>query len=614
MNPASKAQALYKIKERSQTVLKVNCVNSNTAGVNCPFVIRARRQNESKRHKSLQNQSLFAKITSLNLFHRCQSTRFIESLQQQQQSSLPHSSNTSGIMKSSEIIKVQARDRSVATKQMKTSSVVLQTFHVGTNLKFSHTLTASDLRQMVSNENTSRVPTKSQAAKFVRSFNKDTFKEHMKQFACLPSFLETCSISDPNGIYVMNLKPLGYKVKGLEPSPSNLMFDFAIIIPSASKTFFSNSNKICIIDGAHMYTKWEGILLSIVAVDAEGGNVPLGVALVPQENKMYWEFFFYTMISFLPHPHMVMSDKAKGLESIRNAVSNLANVFNNRTADSMITTATVFALCALHAMRNAMKSSGGCSGKSGKSITPSQITSLARAPTDFQFDIRLERIRTTASPNFFKYIESHTSDFTYMGLHKNQGLLTNYGLVTNNPVEQSNNHFAGIRSSPVVDMFQTFIINQGILFTKKLKKALEYQNEHNCTVVPQILSVTKDLAQSLHNALWTNTIINFQQSTSLLNNSNITTITYVVSTSSTVTSSELKSYQVTITNDCSKKWSENIVCPCNWTLSTKRPCKHAAFYLCFPSVIDVNKKIKRHHLNLSLTLVIGILTYIMWKQ
>jgi len=72
----------------------------------------------------------------------------------------------------------------------------------------------------------------------------------------------------------------------------------------------------------------------------------------------------------------------------------------------MITTATVFALCALHAMRNAMKSSGGCSGKSGKSITPSQITSLARAPTDFQFDIRLERIRTTASPNFFKYIES----------------------------------------------------------------------------------------------------------------------------------------------------------------------------------------------------------------
>ena len=104
MYPASKAQALYKIKERSQTVLKVNCVNSNTAGVYCPFVIRARRQNESKRHKSLQNQSLFAKITSLNLCHRCQSTRFIESLQQQQQSSLPHSSNTSGIIKSSEII------------------------------------------------------------------------------------------------------------------------------------------------------------------------------------------------------------------------------------------------------------------------------------------------------------------------------------------------------------------------------------------------------------------------------------------------------------------------------------------------------------------------------
>jgi len=40
-----------------------------------------------------------------------------------------------------------------------------------------------------------------------------------------------------------------------------------------------------------MYTKWDGILLSIVATDAEEGNVPLGIALVPQENKNYWTFF-----------------------------------------------------------------------------------------------------------------------------------------------------------------------------------------------------------------------------------------------------------------------------------------------------------------------------------
>jgi len=75
---------------------------------------------------------------------------------------------------------------------------------------------------MVSNEVGCRVPSTAQAGS---SFNMDTFEEHIRQFASLPSFLESCSISDPAGLYVLNMKPLQYNVKGLQKSPNNLMFD-----------------------------------------------------------------------------------------------------------------------------------------------------------------------------------------------------------------------------------------------------------------------------------------------------------------------------------------------------------------------------------------------------
>jgi hypothetical protein len=50
----------------------------------------------------------------------------------------------------------------------------------------------------------------------------------------------------------------------------------------------------------------------------------------------------------------------------------------------------------------------------------------------------------------------------------------------------------------------------------------------------------------------------------------------------------MENYQVELRNDSTKAWFENIKCACGWTLSTGRPCHHAAFCLCYPNIYDPN--------------------------
>jgi hypothetical protein len=85
-----------------------------------------------------------------------------------------------------------------------------------------------------------------------------------------------------------------------------------IYFSSFGKHFFSSSCRIISIDGAHCHRRFKGILLVAVGKDAELSNVVVGHALVPQENKFYWNLFFKALITVCPQVEYVMSDKAKG--------------------------------------------------------------------------------------------------------------------------------------------------------------------------------------------------------------------------------------------------------------------------------------------------------------
>ena len=132
-----------------------------------------------------------------------------------------------------------------------------------------------------------------------------------------------------------------------------LMFDYCLLIPSATKTFFDNGNKITVLDGAHMYSKYEGVILTICGKDGEDHVVQLGFALVPQENKYYWQEVFNAIIHYLREHRMIMSDKAKGLDSIRELIYHVARTMPIGEVHQHKMHSVVYAQCIIHCSNNA---------------------------------------------------------------------------------------------------------------------------------------------------------------------------------------------------------------------------------------------------------------------
>jgi len=298
------------------------------------------------------------------------------------------------------------------------------------------------------------------------------------------------------------------------------------------------------------------------------------------------------MISEFPNPNMIMSDKAKGLESLRKAIIRANQVHNigeeaNGSNNNIVKTSTegtVFALCAIHAMRNAKMLNKDCY---------STITALARAPTQEEFDEKLEYLKKKVSPSCYDYVVNHHEEFTYIGLRKIQQLQTNFGQVTNNPVEQTNYHLMDCRSSPVIDMLQSLLQHLGSTYTSKLMKAKEYKDIYFLSICPAISKKTLELGEQMRNSGWVNSISSILTSDEDEKGNSVTIVIFsIVLEKKTPPTGEIhrKSNNVQIRNDNQKAWSDNILCSCGWTLSTGRPCKHAAFCLCFPRSTDLNKQ------------------------
>jgi hypothetical protein len=117
---------------------------------------------------------------------------------------------------------------------------------------------------------------------------------------------------DPEGLYILSMLPVSYEIPGMDSTERDkqLMFDYCLLIPSAAKTFFDNGNKITVLDGAHMYSKYEEVILSICGKDGEDHVVQLvGFALVPQENKYYWQETFNAIFHYLREHRMITSMK-----------------------------------------------------------------------------------------------------------------------------------------------------------------------------------------------------------------------------------------------------------------------------------------------------------------
>ena len=113
---------------------------------------------------------------------------------------------------------------------------------------------------------------------------------------------------------MLNLLPVKYNIPGMDSAQMKhgVMFDYSICIPSACKHFYMHGMMICVVDGAHLYGRYEGVMLTFAIKDAEGHIVFIGFAVVPRENKHYWQVFMNSVFHFIRKHNLLISDKTKG--------------------------------------------------------------------------------------------------------------------------------------------------------------------------------------------------------------------------------------------------------------------------------------------------------------
>jgi len=262
----------YVVKRRNQTHAEIHC-RSNKKGSTallCRFAAKASKCSDDDVPFDMEACS----IQHCFLYHDCQTAQFLE--------------NCAASGKT-----IEVRKRKVPIKVTASSYTFLKNLeNCGKGFMTGKTaFTNKVISESLANEDSTVHPSVRQVGTYMKHLQKDGYHKHVEQFCELPSFLAACKKADPNGFYYMNLVKCSYEVKDITDRES-LMFDSLIFIPSAGKQFFNNSNKVLVIDGTHMHSKWDGIMLCIVGVDAEGGNLTLGIALVPQENMVYWQLFF----------------------------------------------------------------------------------------------------------------------------------------------------------------------------------------------------------------------------------------------------------------------------------------------------------------------------------
>ena len=177
----------------------------------------------------------------------------------------------------------------------------------------------------------------------------------------------------------------------------------------------------------------------------------LGFALVPQENKYYWQETFNAIFHYLREHRMIMSDKAKGLDSIRELISHVARAMPIGEIHKHQMHSVVYALCIIHCSKNA-------------GIQKSNIRALcvqwAKCGVESDQARKILQMKTAGiTESQLTYMEQNAKHVTYVDLNRDQHLATNFEVVSNNMCEGNNARIKnnGQRSMAPVDHILSFL-------------------------------------------------------------------------------------------------------------------------------------------------------------
>ena len=151
----------------------------------------------------------------------------------------------------------------------------------------------------------------------------------------------------------------------------------------------------------------------------------LGFALVPQENKYYWQETFNVIFHYLREHRMIMSDKTKGLDSIRELISHVARtIMPIGEVHQHKINSVVNELCIMHCSKNA-------------GIQKSNIRVLcvqwAKCGVESDQARKILQMKTAViTESQLTYMEQNAKHVTYVDLHRDQHLTTSFEVVSNN--------------------------------------------------------------------------------------------------------------------------------------------------------------------------------------
>lgn len=389
------------------------------------------------------------------------------------------------------------------------------------------------------------MPHISQVRKFVRHQKQRIAATHIDEISLLPALILDLQRNDPGGIYILGHEPLSYDV-GKRKDIEDRMYKRMFILPSCNINFWNFSRKGGSIDGAHLTSFFEGTLLSLTVKNANNviHTVCLGF-VSSNEDAEAWNWFCSLMFQHLPGVEYIISDRASGLNAIRQQITKDENA-NARHC--------TWILCSLHALGNE-----GITSAEGKAA----VTIWAKSTNQERYNESFENLKSAiGNDRAMRMKERDLSDHITFYTARLNGLKTSYGEINTNGAEQGNNLLAEIREMPLASSVCTYLKNTSLRFAENV---LCCNNDINNSlfVVSKIMTAMIDKVKKFR-YMWTVEIRQLDE--------------YLVEA---IVHKNTKELYVIFFNAKVEHmpWYERIQCSCEETLLHGYPCFHSSFAL-----------------------------------
>ena len=330
----------------------------------------------------------------------------------------------------------------------------------------------------------------------------------------LEEVLEKCKLSDPEGMYELEVKELSYRVEGdVDENDENeeeisKMFFRLHVMPSASKHWWKHCRKIMSADAAHLRGQLDNVVNMLTAKDANDQNFTLMYTICGNEDGANF------------HSTLSRASAALGNDITVLVSDRIMTVEKEMQQDQL--QGCVFTHCALHIAKNT-----GIT----KSVAITIITKMAKAPNAETFEKYAVELRLQCNEKTVNFMIKNKELYAYHAIKAREEakagvvFFTNYGQCNNNASEQQNNKHKDFRDMPYVSALLLFLKGYNEQIFDRFNAALKMEAD-GMEVVDKIVQQTMAAAVEMTQRGWNFQTVNIDRDTD--NNNAVTRAVFLV--------------------------------------------------------------------------------------